>query len=532
MTAVFFFGLGTNTQIEAMNTVNIQKEIVDKDGFSSSIQQNNLPQNLQVLAPKQADLYRAVFTAQAKGDWAEADRVTEMIADRRLMGHVLADYFRRHGSNELQFQAWLKSYSDLPEASDVYAAAVSLQPAAKADLSKPIVTTTWSGAGYGTSMGFATESGAKDFRVIWVSGLRAWKRGDVDAASHIFGTLSTEVGLAPWDRAAAQFWTYRALKRAGNTQQAYYWLRQTAQQPRSFYGMLANSLLGHDDWSWQVPAFDAQKQAVLMRSAAGWRALALIQVGRSDLAEAELQRINPQGRHDVQEALLALADAAHMPALALRLGAIAVNDNGKLYDAALYPVPTWQPPKGFQVDRALLYAVMRHESQFDPMAVSERGACGLMQLMPSTANLMSHERGSSGECSDNMLDPTTNLALGQGYVKRLAAQPKIGDNLLMLLAAYNSGPNRVVRWLDDTTKRDPLLFIESLPVRETRDYMQQVLVHYVMYSARLGQSLNPLKQLARGEWPRYALHDVTPAMPVVREASAVTFKVAANDGAR
>ncbi len=80
--------------------------------------------------------------------------------------------------------------------------------------------------------------------------------------------------------------------------------------------------------------------------------------------------------------------------------------------------------------------------------------------------------------------------LGQSYVKRFVARPAtmIGDNLLFLLAAYNSGPEAsLANWVDSSTSKDPLLFIESLPVRETRDYIQQVLVHYWMYHDRLGQ---------------------------------------------
>ncbi len=191
------------------------------------------------------------------------------------------------------------------------------------------------------------------------------------------------------DRAAASFWAYRAYSRLNNTTQANppHWLKVAADQPHSFYGFLADSLLGREtEASWQLPALDDKNRNILASRTAGWRALALLQIGRPDLADSEPRHLNPQGRRDLQEAMLAIAEEEHMPSMALRLAGVAVNDSGKPYEGALYPLPPWRPAEGFQVDRALLYALMRHESHFDPLAVSDSGACGLMQLMPATAS--------------------------------------------------------------------------------------------------------------------------------------------------
>jgi len=152
-----------------------------------------------------------------------------------------------------------------------------------------------------------------------------------------------------------------------------------------------------------------------------------------------------------------------------------------------------------------------------------------MQLMPATANLVArHKVTGRSDCSDRMLDPSFNMALGQEYVRRLSKQPMIGNNLLFLLAAYNGGPGKLAHWTDDRTINDPLLFVESLPLHETRDYVQQVLMHYWTYRARLDESVASMAQLARGEWPRYALRDETLPARSLKLAQADGFEVASS----
>jgi soluble lytic murein transglycosylase len=577
-------------------------------------------ENGEVLTDKDASLYRAIFAVQADANWAEADRLVARLADKRLMGHVLADRYQRRAASLAEMQAWLASYRDLPEAEDLYQLARRLPDGKNAKLTLPAVINemSWAGHGYDASSGFRLparrdyapvpaslrrsearidqalhrgdpaaaknlleetlqqtvlpkedlvslqarlaagyfyngETGEArrltaatymqdDALALWISGLGAFRQGDMAAASSSFAKLVDRDDLADGDHAAAAFWAYRALKHAGREAEANAWLAEAANDSHSFYGLLAANLSGRDAkaaWSWRLPELNQRSASLLASQPAGARALALVQIGQTDLAESELRRLNPQGRRALQKAMLALAEAGHMPFLALKLGGMAVNDEGKPYDAALYPLPPWQPSGGFHVERALIYALIRHESQFDPLAVSSQGACGLMQLMPATAERMSGKRIAlqatrqrhDQECPDLFFDPVINLGLGQNYVRRLAEQPMIGDNLLLLLAAYNGGPGRLSHRADTDSGSDPLLFIESLPSRETHDYMQQVLIHYWIYRARLDQPLTSLDQLARGQWPHYALHDIAQAKPT-REASSNGFAVASNEASQ
>jgi soluble lytic murein transglycosylase-like protein len=342
---------------------------------------------------------------------------------------------------------------------------------------------------------------------LWIDGLSSWKQHDYVFAARSFAALAQAPGLSSWDRTTAAYWAYRATKHTNDDVQARHWLAEAAKDPRSFYGALAASMTtNHSDRSWKMPELTTHDIALLSQKSAGWQALALIQVGKNDLAESELRRLN-LSNHDLQIATLALVEKAHMPSLTIQLSGVAINDNGQPYEAAQYPLPPWQPVDGFKVDRALIYALIKHESRFDPAAVSQSGACGLMQIMPNTAHLISNDNQNGKHCPNGLFDPATNMTMGQKYVRVLAGQPMIGDNLLLLLAAYNGGPGNLVHWLDGDDRRDPLLFVESLPMRETRDYVQQVLLQYWMYRSRLSEPETTAAQLARGEWPRYALRD-------------------------
>jgi soluble lytic murein transglycosylase-like protein len=599
-TAIICLGLGANGRVDAANG-SVALHAVLHQGVRVPVKTRDIPKNMQVLSSKDAVLYRAIFAAQKKDDWKTADVAIADLEDKRLMGHVLAERYKRRPASIAEFQAWLASYADLPEAADIYSQAQSLPEAAVTSLNKPVLAELWTGSdGYEASLGFRNETTvdspaaehladridhalkhgdpfaaetileserahrtlpsdeladaqsriASSFfyqgrmeaarrlayqaeisqnpLALWIDGLAAWKQGDAAAAAVFFSKLAAQDDLSGWDKAAAEFWAYRAFDKVGNAIDARYWLRRAAQQPHSFYGILATQALGKTPgWSWKLPELNAQNIAALTDKPAGWRALALIQSGRPDLAEAELRRLNPHGQKDMQEAMLAVADTAQMTALSLRLGGLATNTEGKFYDAALYPVPPWQPEKGFQVDRALLYALMRRESRFDPNATSEAGACGLMQLMPSTARLISGGEIDGGKnCNGGLLDPNINMALGQDYVRRLANLPMVGDNLLFLLAAYNGGPGNLARWSDGEEGRDPLFFIETLPVRETRDYVQQVLIQYWSYRARLGEPQVSLKQLAKGEWPRIIMTPVTEQAALPQAMSASNMEVA------
>jgi soluble lytic murein transglycosylase-like protein len=142
-----------------------------------------------------------------------------------------------------------------------------------------------------------------------------------------------------------------------------------------------------------------------------------------------------------------------------------------------------------------VYAVARVESNFEPHIGSGTGAYGLMQLRREAVSSIT--RGAT-----DLRDPGTNLKLGQRYLAYLSTQAMAGDDLLRVLAAYNAGPGALQRWKLDN--EDPLLFLESLPVDQTRRYVQITLTYLWRYAARMGLAAPSLDAMAAGAWPKFS----------------------------
>lgn len=176
-----------------------------------------------------------------------------------------------------------------------------------------------------------------------------------------------------------------------------------------------------------------------------------------------------------------------------------------------YPIPAWARTLRGNVDVALILAIAHQESRFNPNVVSPRGAVGLMQLIPSTANyikdmnLETKYASASGvtpaiRIGSNLKDPHTNVRLGQKYIQYLQQQPYIGNNLIYVLAAYNAGPGALEQWKKRASK-DPIRFINSIPYEETREYVKKVMTNYWVYRAKLGKKDHTMTQIIEGKMP-------------------------------
>ncbi len=491
------------------------------------------------LSPGDLERYRRAFAAADASDWAAVEATALKIEDRRLVGHVLATRYLSPSSEApfADLRAWMDLYGDLPEADEIYRLALSEKPR---DATLPLPHSTQAAANdAGTADGIAstephTPSGDHAFGRFfsrddkgalsdavhainllgnrastshWIAGLAAWRLGQFEEAGRHFVALASSPTASGWMQAAGAYWAGRVDEHNGVAAAATKWFNNASRYPTTFYGMLAMRKLGLDiAQEISASSLTAEHLDILAESPAGYRAIALLEIGRRDLAAQELERIDPAGNPKLEEAVIVTADAA-------RLGDLSANLAQRIAQpaddaSAQFPIPSWQPRGGFKIDPALVYAVARQESKFDPKAVSPAGAAGLMQIMPETAGILSPNREVS------LFDPSTNLDLGQRYLRMLMRDPNVGENLLLLAVAYNRGsgnPERLRQMLDHD---DPLLAVESLPTAETRGFIEHVLANYWIYRARLGADTSSLTELADGHWPIYRWEDALEPTPV------------------
>jgi soluble lytic murein transglycosylase-like protein len=331
----------------------------------------------------------------------------------------------------------------------------------------------------------------------WIAGLATYRMGQYDVAAQHFETLAQVGSTHMGTRAAAAFWAARSYTRAGNSRRVITLLVAAARLEPTFYGLIAERILGWDSQTGFTDAtMNASDLAVIAQNPAAHRAIALYQIGETKYVHGEMLRALAAIGPSQSEAFAAMAHQMNLPDIELRASEVAASQGKRL--TGLFPVPSYQPQGGYRIDPSLVLAFVRQESRFQAKAVSSVGATGLMQIMPGTA---AHIDSSVDRSA--LKDPTTSLDLGQRYIAELL--DKMNNSLFQATAAYDAGPGSVWRWLDrpNTDKSDPLLFIETMPSPEARDYVRRVMTWYWMYNRRQDEESPALDQVAGGDWPKY-----------------------------
>lgn len=522
---------------------------------------------VKVLNGEDAALYRTLFQLAGTGNVEEIDRLSAGVKSGALIGHVMARAYLAENSGPSfdDLSAWMDKFADYPEAPRIYALAKKKSPSGA--LREPERRVIRRGGGSGddgadmtsdldTSAG---QSAARRVRSLlsdgkpseaqsylssqsrnlhpgdynqliaevaggfyyagrndqalklaqraaeerdhapladWIAGLSNWRAKNYAAAAKHFDFMARQPKMTSWLKTAAAFWAGRSYIAARQPHKARPMLEIAATKPRTFYGLLALRLLG------ETPPFpriggggagklDAGAFQRLVRHDGIARAVALTQVGQRQLAEDVLLRAHGKLDRGLDASFAALAGDMGFQ------GAQVYAASRTADPKSAYPMLPIQPSGGFQVDSALIHAIVRQESRFDPMAVSSAGARGLMQVLPSTAKLGDDPNG-------RLFDPVYNLTVGQNYVREMMRFSSPDGNLLQTAVAYNGGPGNLQKWrasVDDGG--DPLLFIESLPNRETRGYVERVMANFWIYQLRMGKPTPTLDQLASGKWPIY-----------------------------
>jgi soluble lytic murein transglycosylase-like protein len=465
-----------------------------------------------VLSVADSARYVAIFGLQQEENWKAADAEIAGLTDRTLIGTLLAQrYLSPHYPTSVdEARDWLNVYAGLPDARAIWELAhrKTLGKAIPQPTAAPSNDALAGGSGFPH---LPPEPGQFNLRQPpqFAAGLQAWRAQHWAEAGKAFEAVASAGGTSSWYVAAAAFWAARAHLAQHQPESVDHWFEIAARQPRTFYGMLARATLGlPPDAELGPHPLSSNQIAELEALPAGRRALGLVQVGETDRAEAELRAMSVTGNSRLADAIVGLADLANMPTLCLALGNRTTNE------AARYPVPKWQPANGFVVDRALMFALMMEESRFNTNIRSGSGASGLMQLMPATARSVAHTAGIPLRNVSDLVDPALNLSLGQEYVRELIGHQQVNGNLILLLAAYNTGPGPLAKWQSSVAQEDPLLFIENLSSQETRLYVERVMTNLWIYRQRLGQAQPDLDALAANRWPTYVSLEASTQGPV------------------
>jgi len=361
---------------------------------------------------------------------------------------------------------------------------------------------------------FGTLSAAEKSEYgLWTMGLILFKDGDFDNAESQFEEMSKLPQLNDARKIEASFWAGRSAEMAGNHGIAKKYWEIGAKRPQLFYGALSAAMLG------ETPEYEFFDKGIsdddleqITDTGYGKTALALLQIGDKNRAEKYLTLLATKNASDkLLHALYSLASSQKLPRMSMQMANLVRNrgimeiDQNVIFGAQ-YPLPDWEPMGGWSIDRALLFAITRQESGFKTSAQSCKGARGVMQMMPKTAKMVA--KRNNFHISDlDISKPEHNMFLGQQYIVDLLNLPVIDKNIIKMLGAYNSGEGSVMKFEKRFKTDDPLLYIESFPYAETRNYIKRVIANLWLYRARLNQPLTSLEDLADGKWPMYSNED-------------------------
>ncbi len=339
----------------------------------------------------------------------------------------------------------------------------------------------------------------------WIAGLSAWRLGKYSEAKYHFVKLANSSADSKWNVSAAAFWASRASLKNNDPESFIFWLQEGAKNPRTFYGIISKTLLGEELAVSNIkPNFSKNDYAILKKFKFIQRIIALNEVGELFLADKEAFNLSYSANTEQSNALLKLANKLNLPNTAIKIATKNLDYNDTFFDTSAFPIPDWKNQDDFILDKALIFAFVRQESRFNTNAKSHAGARGLMQLMPRTASFVAKDRSLRGHKKHRLYDPELNLNLGQQYLKILMQNEKLKNNLFLFAAAYNAGPSNINKWLANTRfNNDPFLFIESIPARETRIFIERVLANLWIYRMRFNQDKPSLLNIVEGKWPRY-----------------------------
>ncbi len=339
----------------------------------------------------------------------------------------------------------------------------------------------------------------------WTAGLASWRLNQYQQAADFFSLFSISLKNDTWHQASGSFWAARSYAKLGQYNNINFWLKRASLNPNSFYGMLSLEILGVEEKiKWESKTTLNTSNSKLLNLASGKRLQSLIQVGFNEELEKEILHVNSVLNKEIAAESINIAQHFNLAYTQLKIVNKLEQFGLKMNTSLYYPTPVWKPRGGFNIDEELIYAFMHQESMFNASAKSNQGAVGLMQVLPSTAKFITSSKDVKRNNSNILKIPEINLEVGQEYIEYLLNLEIVSNNLIYLAAAYNGGPGNLKKWKEETNYLDdPLFFMESIPSRETRWFIEKILTKYWIYQNKNQKNITSLKMLANGKDPLY-----------------------------
>lgn len=313
--------------------------------------------------------------------------------------------------------------------------------------------------------------------------------------SHLSENVSSPVSLS-----RALYWRAEAARALGQTSQSEEWLNAAARFNFTFYGQLA-ATRGNRTATLALPETARVNDAARARfdNRELTRALRLMaEVGAQRDFESiafylddtlddpmELELLSQMAREQSY-----FRTALRSAKAGLFRGVVATN--------AAYP--TMELPQvvrnSRRIEPALVHAIIRQESEFDPSAISSANARGLMQLIPSTAQMQARREGMVYQRASLTTDPEYNVTLGSAHLADLVDD--FNGSYVLAIASYNAGSHNARAWIADwgdprSGAVDVVDWIELIPFSETRNYVQRVTENLQVYRHRLAGAPTPIE---------------------------------------
>jgi soluble lytic murein transglycosylase len=318
-----------------------------------------------------------------------------------------------------------------------------------------------------------------DWTAGWIA-LRYAKK-PIEAARYF--TVMYDRVKTPLSKSRAAYWAGRAFQAAFKTGVSNSWYNLASNYQTTFYGQLAkNSLLFEPSNSPSPPISKTQYDDGIDINFYMETITALHSINKKKLARKFLKALalsNISKENFIRVATL--ANQIGYRDMSVYIARKAARKGIFLMDLG-YPII--KLPYKSVVEPALILSVIRQESNFDEKAKSRRGAMGYMQLMPQTAEEIGKILKINFTLDQLQENPTLNIILGSEYLRRLIE--KFDGSYVLALAAYNAGPLNVKRWMKNagdprTIEVDVIDWVERIPFRETRNYVQRVLENVTVY---------------------------------------------------